>query len=200
MTPTPLRAVIYSRVSTAKQTTENQVLELREVCKRNNWAIVAELTDDGISGSKGKADRPGFAMLHKMVARRQADIVVVWSIDRLGRSLTDLVSFMSELEAKRVDFYSHLQAIDSRTAAGKLSFAIFSAISEFERTLIRERVMAGLARAKAQGKVLGRPTNVTPNTKIAVSLLREKGHSIHNIAKQLKIGVGTTQRLLKEAA
>ncbi len=200
MTPTPLRAVIYSRVSTAKQTTENQVLELREVCKRNNWTIVAELTDDGISGSKGKADRPGFAMLHKMVARKQADIVVVWSIDRLGRSLKDLVSFMGELEAKNIEFYSHIQAIDSRTPAGRLSFAIFSAIAEFERCIIRERVIAGLARASANGRKLGRPTNVNSNTKVAVSLLREKGHSIHNIAKQLKIGVGTTQRLLKEAA
>lgn len=199
MTPTPLRAVIYSRVSTAKQTTDNQVLELREVCQRNNWKVVAELTDDGISGSKGKADRPGFATLHQMVARRQVDIVVVWSIDRLGRSLKDLVSFMTELEAKNIDFYSHLQAIDSRTPAGRLSFAIFSAIAEFEREIIRSRVLAGLERAKASGKKLGRPTNVNDNTKIAVSLLREKGHSIHSIAKQLHIGVGTTQRLLKEA-
>ena len=195
-----IRAVIYSRVSTAKQTPENQVLELREICRRNNWKVVAELTDDGISGSKGKADRPGFAALHQMVARRQADIVVVWSIDRLGRSLKDLVSFMGELEAKTIEFYSHIQAIDSRTPAGRLSFAIFSAIAEFERCIRRERVIAGLARASANGRKLGRPTNVNSNTKVAVSLLREKGHSIHNIAKQLKIGVGTTQRLLKEAA
>ncbi len=200
MTQAPLRAVIYSRVSTTKQTTENQVLELREVCKRNNWTIVAELTDEGISGGKGKADRPGFATLHQMVARRQADIVVVWSIDRLGRSLKDLVSFMGELEAKSIDFYSHVQAIDSRTPAGRLSFAIFSAIAEFEREIIRSRVIAGLERARANGRKLGRPTNVNSNTKVAVSLLREKGHSIHNIAKQLKIGVGTTQRLLQEAA
>jgi DNA invertase Pin-like site-specific DNA recombinase len=195
-----LCAVIYSRVSTAKQTTENQVLELREICSRNNWKVVAELTDDGVSGAKGKADRPGFAMLHQMVARRQADIVVVWSIDRLGRSLKDLVSFMGELEAKSIDFYSHVQAIDSRTPAGRLSFAIFSAIAEFEREIIRSRVIAGLERAKANGKRLGRPTNVNSNTRVAVSLLREKGHSIHNIAKQLKIGVGTTQRLLQQAA
>jgi DNA invertase Pin-like site-specific DNA recombinase len=200
MTPNPLRAVIYSRVSTTKQTTENQVLELREVCIRNNWTIVAELTDEGISGSKGKIDRPGFATLHQMVARKQVDIVVVWSIDSLGRSLKDLVSFMAELAAKNIDFFSNVQAIDSRTPAGKLSFAIFSAIAEFEREMIRSRVMAGLERAKANGKRLGRPTNVNSNTKVAVFLLREKGHSIHNIAKQLKIGVGTTQRLLKEAA
>lgn len=195
-----LRAVIYSRVSTTKQTTENQVLELRDVCQRNGWTIVAELADDGVSGAKGKADRPGFATLHQMVARKQADIIVVWSIDRLGRSLKDLVSFMAELEAKSIDFYSHVQAIDSRTPAGRLSFAIFSAIAEFEREIIRSRVVAGLERAKANGKRLGRPTNVNSNTRVAVSLLREKGHSIHNIAKQLKIGVGTTQRLLQEAA
>jgi DNA invertase Pin-like site-specific DNA recombinase len=106
---------------------------------------------------------------------------------------------MGELEAKRVDFYSHLQAIDSRTAAGKLSFAIFSAISEFERTLIRERVMAGLARAKAQGKKLGRPSNANPSAITSVKMLRANGHTIHKIAKQLHIGVGTTQKILAAA-
>ena len=102
----------------------------------------------------------------------------------------------AELEAKKMDFYSHIQAIDSRTAAGRLSFAIFGAIAEFERCIIRERVMAGLARAKAEGKKLGRPTNVNVNTGVAVKLLREKGASIHSIAKQLRIGVSTTTRLL----
>ena len=191
-----MRAVIYGRVSTQKQTTDNQVLELREVCKRNGWTIVKEITDNGISGSKGRSDRAGFDELHKMISRKEADIVVVWSIDRLGRSITDLVAFMAELEAKKMDFYSHIQAIDSRTAAGRLSFAIFGAIAEFERCIIRERVMAGLARAKSEGKKLGRPTNVNVNTGVAVKLLREKGASIHSIAKQLKIGVSTTTRLL----
>ena len=191
-----MRAVIYGRVSTQKQTTDNQVLELREVCKRNGWTIVKEITDNGISGSKGRKDRPGFDELHKMISRREADIVVVWSIDRLGRSITDLVAFMAELETKAINFYSHIQAIDSRTAAGRLSFAIFGAIAEFERCIIRERVMAGLARAKVEGKKLGRPTNENVNTSVAVKLLRENGASIHSIAKQLKIGVSTTTRLL----
>ena len=191
-----MRAVIYSRVSTSTQTTDNQVLELREVCKRNGWNIVREITDNGISGAKGRKDRPGFDELHHIVARREADMIVVWSIDRLGRSIADLVNFMAELEAKNIAFYSQQQAIDSRTPAGKMSFAIFSAVAEFERNIIRERVMAGLARVKAQGKKLGRPSNVNENTKIAVKLLREKGTSIGNIAKQLKIGVSTTQRLL----
>ena len=131
-----------------------------------------------------------------MISRKEADIVVVWSIDRLGRSLSDLVAFIGELETKAINFYSHQQAIDSRTPAGKMSFAIFSAVAEFERNIIRERVMAGLARAKSEGKKLGRPTNVNVNTGVAVKLLREKGASIHSIAKQLRIGVSTTTRLL----
>ena len=173
MEPQPMRVVLYSRVSTNKQTTENQVLELKQVCQRNDWTIIRELTDNGISGSKGRADRPGFDELHKMVARKEADMVVVWSIDRLGRSITDLVSFMFEMEAKGINFYSHQQAIDSRTPAGKLSFAIFSAIAEFERSIIKERVCAGLARARANGRKLGRPSNVNANTAVAAKLLRE---------------------------
>jgi DNA invertase Pin-like site-specific DNA recombinase len=195
-----MRVVIYSRVSTSRQTTENQTRELREVAQRNGWQIVAELSDEGISGSKGRRERPGFDALHKMVQRREIDLVMTWSIDRLGRSISDLVSLMAELEVKGVDFYSHIQAIDSRTPAGKLSFSIFAAIAEFERSIIKERINAGLARAKANGKRLGRPTNVNDNTRIAVRLMREKGASIHHIAKELKIGVGTTQKILKEVA
>lgn len=192
-----MKAVLYTRVSTSKQTTENQTRELREVCLRNNWSIVAELADTGISGSKGRTERPAFDQLHKMISRKEADIVVCWSIDRLGRSITDLVNLMTEIEAKGMNFYSHLQAIDSRTPAGKLSFAIFSAIAEFERNIIRERVISGLARVKSEGKKLGRPTKVNDNTKVAVKLLREKGTSIPKIAKQLGIGVGTTYRLIE---
>lgn len=195
----PMRVVLYSRVSTNKQTTDNQTLELRDVCRRNNWRVIREITDNGISGAKGRNERPGFDELHRIVSRKEADMIVVWSIDRLGRSITDLVNFMSELEAKNIAFYSHQQAIDSRTPAGRLSFAIFGAIAEFERTIIKERVCAGLTRAKAEGKKLGRPSNVNANTAVAVKLLREKGHAIGAIAKQLHIGVGTTMKLLEAA-
>jgi DNA invertase Pin-like site-specific DNA recombinase len=195
-----MRVAIYSRVSTSKQTVENQLRELREVAKRNGWTVAHELSDEGISGAKGRKERPAFDALHKMIARREIDLVMCWSIDRLGRSITDLVSLMAELEVKGVDFYSHIQAIDSRTPAGRLSFAIFSAIAEFEKSIIRERVVAGLERAKAEGKRLGRPTNVNENTKVAVRLMREKGAPIHRIARELKIGFGTTQKILREAA
>ena len=191
------RVAIYARVSTQKQTTENQRLELREVAKRNGWDIVAELADEGISGSKGRRDRPSYDTLLRMIARREIDVLMTWSIDRLSRSTSDLVALMSELETKRIDFYSHIQAIDSRTSMGKLCFTIFAAIASFEKELLRERVYAGLARARAEGKKLGRPSNVGPNTKIAVQLMREKGASIHRIAKELKSGVGTTQRILR---
>ena len=169
------------------------------MCNRNNWLIAFEIDDQGISGAKGRDKRPGFDQLHRIVSRREADIVVVWSVDRLGRSLTDLLNFMGELEAKNMNFYSHQQGLDSRTPGGRLSFAIFSAVASFEREMIKERVCAGLARAKSEGKRLGRPSNVSPNTIVAVKLLREKGHSIHSIAKQLRIGVGTTQRMLAAA-
>ena len=195
-----MRVAIYSRVSTSKQTVENQLRDLREVARRHGWTIVRELSDEGVSGAKGRKDRPAFDTLHKMVARREIDLVMCWSIDRLGRSITDLVALMAELEAKGVDFYSHVQAIDSRTPAGRLSFAIFSAIAEFKKSIIRERVVAGLQRAKAEGKRLGRPTNVNENTKVAVRLMREKGAPIHRIARELKIGVGTTQKILQDAA
>ena len=191
-----LRVVLYSRVSTGKQTTDNQTIELRQVCSRNNWNIIREITDNGISGSKGRKDRPGFDELHKIVSRKDADMIVVWSLDRLGRSTVDLANFMGELETKNVSFYSHTQSIDSRTPSGKMSFAIFAAIAEFERNMIRERVCAGLARVKAEGKKLGRPSRVNENTIIAVRLMREKGMAKNKIAKELGIGCGTVQQML----
>ena len=191
-----LRVVLYSRVSTAKQTTANQTIELRQVCSRNNWNIIREITDNGISGAKGRSERPGFDELHKIVSRKDADMIVVWSLDRLGRSTVDLANFMGELETKNVSFYSHTQSIDSRTPSGKMSFAIFAAIAEFERNMIRERVCAGLARVKAEGKKLGRPSRVNENTIIAVRLMREKGMAKHKIAKELGIGCGTVQQML----
>jgi DNA invertase Pin-like site-specific DNA recombinase len=163
------------------------------------WKVIAELTDEGISGSKGRSDRPAFDRLFKMVQRREIDVVMAWSIDRLGRSIQHLVSLMTDIQSAGVDLYIHQQAINTATPAGRMVFGIFSALGEYERELIRERINCGLARARAQGKKLGRPTNVNPSVITSVKLLREKGHSIHNIARQLHIGVGTTQKILQAA-
>lgn len=193
------KAVIYARVSTTHQTTENQLLELRAAAARMGYSITAELTDNGISGAKGRSDRPAFEQLHQLVQRKQVDIVMAWSIDRLGRSIQDLVAFMKEVEAAGVALYIHQQSINTATPAGRMVFGIFSALGEYERELIRERINAGLARARAEGKKLGRPSNVNDGTRAAVKELRARGMAIQKIAKTLHIGVGTTSMLLQSA-
>lgn len=196
---TRIRAAIYARVSTANQDPENQLRELRDVASRMGWQVRLELIDHGISGAKGRSDRPAFDRLFQAVQRREIDVVMAWSIDRLGRSLQHLIAFMNDLEATGIALYVHQQAINTATPAGRMVFSIFSALGEYERELIRDRINAGLARARAAGKKLGRPSNVNEAVITSVKLLREKGYSIHHIAKELRIGVGTTQRILKAA-
>jgi len=192
-------AAIYCRVSTHNQTADNQLLELRSAAQRMGYSIAAELVDEGISGAKGRNDRPAFNRLHQMIQRREVDCVMAWSICRLGRSTSDLSSFMAEVQTAGVDLYIHQQSINTATPAGRMVFGIFSALASWEREMIAERINVGLARARAEGKKLGRPSRVNEAVTTSVKLLREKGLSIHNIAKQLKIGVGTTQRILAAA-
>jgi DNA invertase Pin-like site-specific DNA recombinase len=151
------RAVLYLRVSTLDQTTANQERELRQVAERAGWQIVLVYKDHGISGAKGKDKRPQFDALHKAAARREFDVVMAWSVDRLGRSLQDLVGFLSEIHAAGVDLFLHQQGIDTTTPGGKAMFQMLGVFAEFERSIIQERVRAGLRRAKAEGKQLGRP-------------------------------------------
>jgi DNA invertase Pin-like site-specific DNA recombinase len=151
------RAVLYLRVSTLDQTTANQERELRQVAERAGWQIVRVYKDRGISGAKGKDKRPEFDALHKAAARREFDVVMAWSVDRLGRSLQDLVGFLSEIHAAGVDLFLHQQGIDTTSPGGKAMFQMLGVFAEFERSIIQERVRAGLRRAKAEGKRLGRP-------------------------------------------
>src|SRR5580692_8596212 len=151
------RAVLYLRVSTLYQTTANQERELRRVAERARWEIVHVYKDHGISGAKGKDKRPAFNALHKAAARREFDVVMAWSVDRLGRSLQDLIGFLSEIHASGIDLFLHQQGLDTTTPAGKARFQIMGVFAEFERSMIQERVRAGLRRAKEEGKQLGRP-------------------------------------------
>ena len=193
------RIAIYCRVSTANQTVENQLLELRQVAQRSGWEIVGTYCDEGISGSKGRDGRPQFDALIKDAHRRKFDLIAAWSIDRLGRSIQTLIGFMNEMNDLGVGLYFHQQALNTKTASGRMVFGIFSALGEYEKEMIRDRINAGLARARSEGKKLGRPSNVNASVITSVRLLRERGHSIHNIAKQLHIGVGTTQKILAAA-
>ena len=185
------RIAIYARVSTDKQSTENQLLELRTLCTKLGYTIVQEYTDNGISGAKSRDERPALDLLLKDATRRKFDMVMCWSIDRLGRSLQHLVEILNELQALKIDLYFQQQGMDTSTPSGRMIFSVFGAIGEFERNLIRERVKAGQQRAKANGVKLGRPTKMNTGLRTAVKLLREKGMGIKQIAKELQIGVGT---------
>ncbi len=190
------RIAFYVRVSTDGQTIENQVLELGAVAKRHGWKNVKVFKDEGISGSKGRNGRPGFDALHKAIARREVDLVATWSVDRLGRSLQDLVGFLEELQSKGVGLYLHQQGIDTTTPAGKMLFQMMGVFAEFERTMIQERIHAGLRRAKASGKVLGRPRTMTPKQAARIRTLRVDGMSFRRIAKETRQSLGAVQRAL----
>ena len=137
------RAAIYVRVSTDKQTVENQVRELRQIAERRGWEVVEQYSDAGISGSKGRDGRPGLDLMLNDAKRRNFDVVMAWAIDRLGRSLVDLLHTIQELEAAGVDLYLDQQSIDTTTPMGKLMFQVTGAFAEFERSMIRQRVRAG---------------------------------------------------------
>ena len=197
ISPKSRRVAIYARVSTSSQTVENQFQELREVAKRNGWTIVAELSDSGISGAKGRDQRPAFDQLLKRATRREFDLIMVWAIDRLGRSIQHLVGFMNDILAMDVDLYVHQQSIDTTTPSGRMIFSIFSALGEYERELIRERIMAGQKRARAQGVKIGRPSKLNEAVRTSVKLLRDGGMGIKEISKRLEIGVGSVYGALK---
>ena len=184
------RIALYARVSTDKQTCENQLQELRAIAERMNYTIVAEFIDNGISGMKTRQDRPALDQLMKSATQRKFDMVMCWSIDRLGRSLQNLVEILNELQAMRIDLFFLQQGMDTSTPSGRMIFSVFGAIGEFERNLIRERVIAGQKRAMANGVKIGRPSKMNDGLKSAIQLLREKGMGIKQIARELKVGVG----------
>ncbi len=146
----------------------------------------ATYTDEGVSGAKGRDRRPGLDALCGAVARREVDLVAAWSVDRLGRSLQDLVGFLEELRAKGVDLYLHVQGLDTSTPAGRAMFQMLGVFSEFERSMIQERVRAGLAKAKASGKRMGRPPALTPTQCRQVRQDRAEGKSLRALAKKYR--------------
>lgn len=195
-TKLPRRAAIYARVSTDGQTTQNQLLELRTVAERGGWTVVAEFVDNGVSGANGRDRRPQFDALLKAGVRREFDVVMAWSVDRLGRSLQHLVAFLDELHATGVDLYLHQQGIDTTTPAGKAMFQMCGVFAEFERAMIQERVKAGLQRARAQGRVLGRP-KVARAKEDAILASRATGAGIKSIAREVGVGVSVVQRVVR---
>src|SRR5687767_350397 len=187
------RAAIYLRVSTDRQTTDNQERELQEVAARSGWQVTKIYRDHGVSGAKGRDKRPAFDSLCKDAARRRFDVVMAWSVDRLGRSLQDLVGFLSELHALGIDLFLHQQGIDTTTPAGKAMFQMMGVFAEFERAMIRERVNSGLARARAEGKILGRP-KLSAVKEAGVRAALARGDSIRNVSASCRVSVGMVHK------
>jgi len=188
------RAAVYLRVSTLDQTTANQERELRQVASRAGLEIVKVYKDHGISGAKGRDKRPQFDALLKDATKRQFDVVMAWSVDRLGRSLQDLCSFLSEIHSLGIDLFLHQQGIDTRTAAGKALFGMMGVFAEFERAMIQERVRAGLARAKDAGKRLGRPP-LPKATEDAIRAALKGGLSVRKTAVKFHVNPSTVQNV-----
>lgn len=188
------RVAFYARVSTDKnQTVENQLRELEAVASRLGWRVVAIHTDEGISGAKGRDKRPGYDALLKDVARRRVQMVAAWSVDRLGRSLPDLVSFLAELQARNVDLYLHTQGLDTSTPSGRMLFQMLGVFAEFEKTMITTRVIAGLRRTT---KTLGRPP--MPEERVqAIRAALASGKGIRQTARDTKASATSVMRIAR---
>ncbi len=188
------RAAIYVRVSTDGQTTDNQEQELRQQADRAGWEIVKVYRDQGISGAKGRDKRPAFDALWKDAGARKFDVVMAWAVDRLGRSLQDLVGFLGELHALKIDLCLRQQGIDTATPGGKALFGMMGVFAEFERSMIQERVRAGLKRARSEGKRIGRPP-LSPDTRERISEALKAGTSIRKAAAQFGVNPSTVQAI-----
>jgi DNA invertase Pin-like site-specific DNA recombinase len=188
---TIIRAALYARVSThAGQNPDMQLAELREYCTRRGWEVVEEYVDAGISGARER--RPELDRMLGACRRRQVDAVVVYRYDRFARSLRQLVNALCEFDSLGIQFISLHEGVDTSTPNGRLVFGIFASIAEFERELIRDRVRSGIAVARAQGKVIGRPRR--PVDANRVRELRALGWSWAKIAAELGAGLGTVHR------
>jgi DNA invertase Pin-like site-specific DNA recombinase len=191
------KVALYARVSTGDQTVENQERELRDVCVRRGWQIVGIFEDQGVSGASGRDERPGFDSLWKAVTRRQFDMVCAWSVDRLGRSMKDVVLFVEELRACGVGLYLHQQAVDTSTPSGLALLQMAAVFAQWERSIIRERSMAGQVRARAQGVHCGRPrlpNEIEARVREALGL----GMAQLKVAALVGVAAGTVNKIAKE--
>ena len=188
-----MRVGLYARVSTTNgQSPEMQLAELREYSARRGWEIFREYVDQGVSGSK--ESRPELNRLMADAHHRHFDIVLCWKVDRFGRSLRHLVNALADLDSYGIAFVSLRDNLDLSTPSGRLMFQIIAAMAEFERSLIQERVRAGLRNAKLKGKILGRPRRIVSSDEM--TRLRAQGASFREIAKAVGASPGTVRTRL----
>ena len=191
-----MKVALYTRVSTAEQTVENQYRELLAVAQERGWEIVGHFSDEGISGAKGRSARPAFDQVWDMVTCRGVDMVAAWSVDRLGRSMKDLINFLDSLNRHGVNLYLHQQKLDTTTPMGRAMFGMYGIFAEFERSMIQERVKAGLARAEAEGRKGGRPVMYNDRADEIARLV--KSTNIYQTSKGLGISRNAVARIVKQ--
>ena len=193
------KVAIYCRVSALDKTINNQLLELCDHCSKMEWEITKEYADEGLSGTLSREKRPALNALIKDAYRKRFDSVICWDISRIGRSMKELILFLSDMKDKGVGICSVRQGFDTSTSMGEIMFQFVGILSSWEREMIRERTLAGLERAKREGKTLGRRkvTNDTMTAKIIE--LRTANRSIRDIASEVGVSIGTVSKTLKVA-
>ncbi|MDA8860685.1 recombinase family protein [Planktomarina temperata] len=193
------RVAIYGRVSTSEQTTDNQINFLQEIVSRNGWELVQTYVDEGISGTKGRDKRPEFDRLCKDMVRRKFNRILVWDISRLGRSLQHLVEFLNEVQSVNCHLYIHQSGLDTSTPSGRMMFQMVGVFSEFERSMISERVKLSLLRAKKEGRKLGRPKKISDATETLILEDFKTGSTKSAIALKHKISRMSVSRICKKS-
>jgi DNA invertase Pin-like site-specific DNA recombinase len=192
-----MRAVIYTRTSTRQQQTDIQLDALHQLVKNSGYTLVDVIEDIGVSGSKGGRERTGMKKLMAMVNRREVDVVCVYAVDRIGRSMGDIISLVEELDQKGVGLIIHKNAIDTTTAQGKILVGFFALVAQMEKDMNNSRVRDGVAAARARGKQIGR-ARISAETVSSIRELRQSGKSMNFIAKQLSVGNSQVMRICRE--
>jgi DNA invertase Pin-like site-specific DNA recombinase len=192
----PRRVAIYSRVSTDDQTAENQTHFLSEIATRNGWDVIDTYVDQGVSGAKGRDKRPQFDRLCKDMIRRRFDLVMVWDVSRLGRSVQHLIEFLNDVQAVGCDLFIHQQGLDTSTPSGRMMFQMVGVFAEFERSMISERVKLGLKRVRDQGKKLGQPTKISDALVRDIWRLKDDGLGLTAIAARVPVSRSTVYKVL----
>ena len=193
------KVVIYARVSTLDQTVDNQLIELRDHCSKMGWEIVKEYTDEGLSGTLSREKRPALNAMIKDGYRKKFDTVVCWDISRIGRSMKELVLFLSDMKDRGIGICSVRQGFDTSTSMGEITFQFVGILSSWEREMIRERTLAGLERAKSEGKTLGRKKVTDKVITAKIIELRNDKKSFRQIASEVGVSRGTVSNVLKVA-
>ena len=192
-----MRAVIYTRTSTSQQRNDMQLEALHNVVKNSNYQLIDVIEDVGVSGRKDRNKRAGMKKLMQLVAHREVDVVCVYSCDRLGRNMADVISIVEEIDSRGVSLIIHKQGLATHTPQGKILVGFFALVAQMEADFIASRVADGMAVAKSKGVVFGRP-KMSPQKQQEIIRLRKEGFSMNNIAKQLNVGNSQVHRICKE--